>query len=45
MFESCKRVVRCAVGVTKDLRGRTAPRIGSEPLLVHYVDGQADRLG
>lgn len=38
-----KRVVRCAVGVTEDLRGRNAPRIGSEPLLAPYSDGQVDR--
>lgn len=37
-----KRVVRCAVGATEDLRGRNAPRIGSEPLRVRRSDGRVD---
>ena len=37
MYVSSKTVVMCAVGVV------TSSRIGSEPLLVCYGDGQTDR--
>ena len=46
MYEGWKTVVRCVVGVTEEFKvvgGGTASGISSEPLLVCYRDGQADR--
>ena len=43
IYESCKTMVRCAIGVTVQGGGGTASRISSELLLVCCGDGQIDR--
>ena len=43
MYESCKTMVRCAVGVTEKFKVEVGLHQGSEPLLICSDDGKIDR--
>ena len=43
MYESCKRGVSCAVSMTEEFKVEVGLHQGSEPCLVCYGSGQADR--